>query len=110
MTTEPEVGASRQHRGTEKFKKHGNILVVLCASVSLWLENELSAAHGDDDFQLVPIGQQRFAELAARHDLAVPFHRQALADEIQMFQKLGEIGRLLESVEGAVDRELNHLQ
>ena len=68
-----------------------------------------SPAHGDHDFQPIPVGQRGFAKLAARHDLAIALHRQTFPGQIQVVQQLGKIQGMLEAVGGAVNRELYQL-
>ncbi len=71
---------------------------------------ESAATHGDDDFQLVAVGQGGFGELAAGHDLAVALHGDALAHQVELLHQLGNAERFLECVGNAVDRKLQHLQ
>ena len=69
----------------------------------------LTASDRADDLQLVAIMQSRVGELAARHDLAVAFDRQALASEAELVDQFcdAELWRI-ELPGIAVDGELDH--
>ena len=56
-----------------------------------------TAADGDNDLELVAVGQYLLAKPAARHDLAIALERHALAGEVQILEQLLAVERLFEA-------------
>lgn len=67
-----------------------------------------AAAYGHHDLQLVTRSKHYLAELAARHNLAVAFHGDAFACEVEVFDQCSDIQWGVEAVAGAVDGNLDH--
>jgi len=67
-----------------------------------------SAAHRDDDLEPIAVGERGHAMAAARHDLAVHLHRNALAREPERIDEMRDIGRALEATPFAVYLKLDH--
>jgi hypothetical protein len=70
--------------------------------------NALTAADGDDNFKFVGIQQEDIRVLASRDDLAIAFHRNALARKIKFEQKFGNAQGSGELVLLAVNTEGDH--
>lgn len=69
----------------------------------------LTAADGGDDFDSIPGLDKSFGMPAARHDLAVPFDRDAFALERQLAHQVGNPGRGRSAeVRCAVERDRDH--
>jgi len=64
----------------------------------------LAAADGDDNLQLVAIGQQALVKLSARDDFAVAFHGNALAAQLHLIEQCGNIDRGIEVARHPIDR------
>ena len=62
----------------------------LPATMSSSVRSAPSTSHRDDDLDAVAVGQARFGEAAARHDLAVALDREPPAGERELVEQLGE--------------------
>src|SRR5258707_12288219 len=70
----------------------------------------LASADGHDDLERVALGEPRVRIAAARHDLAVLFHRHALSRELERFEQPRHVGAGLQALRLTVYRELDHLE
>lgn len=67
-----------------------------------------AAANRHDDLQLVTGSKRYRAELAARHNLAIAFHGDTFACEVEVFDQCSDIQWGVEVVAGAVNGNLGH--
>src|SRR3989442_9325980 len=70
----------------------------------------LASADGDDDFERVAVREARLRVAAARNDLAVFFHGDALARELERFEEPRDVCSGLETLHLTVDGELDHFE
>lgn len=68
----------------------------------------LAAANCDDDFELVAVLQFYLSVLAARHDFAVAFNRNAFAGQAHLLQQLYQIEVRFKVLRCAVYRKGDH--
>lgn len=54
---------------------------------------ELTAAHGDDNFQVISMNQHLFRELAARNNLAIALDSDALTVQCKVVHQLSHVNR-----------------
>ena len=67
-----------------------------------------AAADGDDDLQTIAADKRRAGMLAAWHDLAIFFDRDAFARQIQRFDQLTDGKRCRKAAGLAIDMKFNH--
>jgi hypothetical protein len=73
-------------------------------------EKKLAAAYRHHNFQPVAILQNMLGKLAARHNFAVAFHRDALVAELHMLDQRRNTERGVELLHCAVDGESDHFR
>lgn len=69
---------------------------------------KLTAAHGDDNFQMISMNQHLFRELAARDDLAIALDSDALTLQCKVVHQLSHVNRRLELLRLSINGELYH--
>src|SRR5258708_20315955 len=70
----------------------------------------LAPADRHDDLERVALGEPRVRIAAARHDLAVLFHRHALSRELERFEQPRHVGAGLEALHLTVYGDLDHFE
>src|SRR5258706_14307053 len=71
----------------------------------------LAPADGHDDLERVALGEPRVRVAAARHDLAVLFHRHALSSELERFEQPCHVGAAgLQTLHLTVYGKLDHFE
>src|SRR5437870_13510767 len=79
----------------------------ICSASRVGAFIALASADRDDDFERIAVGERGVRIAAARHDLAVLLHRDALSGKLERFEKTRDVRARLQTTCLAVYGELN---
>ncbi len=72
------------------------------------MAQDLTATDGHHNFQLIPMNQNLFRELAARNNLAIAFDSDAFAVQCKMIDELRHANRRFKLLRLSINGELYH--